>query len=180
MSSALPRAIRPGGIDQADFGDAVAHRQRVRDGAAERAAADDRDETHQDSTILVAMDTASQTTPDAGRDCATVAAVITGGSRGIGRAIAAALASPRRPRRHHRARASATCDAAAAAAAGTQSTPVRADVSKPDEAAARDRRRRSQTFGGLDVLVNNAGVGLFANVADMSIDAAGTRSSART
>ena len=42
-----------------------------------------------------------------------------------------------------------------------------ADVGKQTDAAARGDGRRS-AFGGLDVLVNNAGVGLFANVADMA------------
>jgi len=45
--------------------------------------------------------------------------------------------------------------------------PVRADVGKPDE-AGRAIDAAVERFGGLDVLVNNAGVGHFAHVADMS------------
>jgi len=45
---------------------------------------------------------------------------------------------------------------------------VRADVGKPAE-AARTIEAAVERFGGLDVLVNNAGVGLFANVADMDV-----------
>jgi NAD(P)-dependent dehydrogenase (short-subunit alcohol dehydrogenase family) len=46
--------------------------------------------------------------------------------------------------------------------------PVLADVRRPEQAASLIETAISR-FGGLDVLVNNAGVGLFANVADMSI-----------
>jgi hypothetical protein len=34
------------GIDQADFGNAIANRERVRHGTAERPASDNRDEAH--------------------------------------------------------------------------------------------------------------------------------------
>jgi len=46
---------------------------------------------------------------------------------------------------------------------------VRADVREPAD-AERLVAETVRRFGGLDVLVNNAGVGRFANVADMSID----------
>lgn len=95
---------------------------------------------------------------------ATVA-VVTGGSRGIGFAIASALVSKGarvvitgRERQH--------LDAAAGTL-GKAVHAVRADVSKADEAAAAIEAAVDQ-FGGLDVLVNNAGVGLFSSVADMS------------
>ena len=44
---------------------------------------------------------------------------------------------------------------------------VQADVTSPGD-ASRAIESAVQTFGGLDVLVNNAGVGHFAHVADMS------------
>jgi 3-oxoacyl-[acyl-carrier protein] reductase len=46
---------------------------------------------------------------------------------------------------------------------------VRADLRNSDE-AARAVAEAAEKFGGLDILINNAGVGVFANVADMSID----------
>ena len=38
------------------------------------------------------------------------------------------------------------------------------------EEASRAVEEAVRRFGGLDILINNAGVGLFANVADMSVD----------
>jgi NAD(P)-dependent dehydrogenase (short-subunit alcohol dehydrogenase family) len=99
-------------------------------------------------------------------------AVVTGGSRGIGLAIARALVS-----RGARVAITATSDATLRAAsselarAGDQSAvlPIRADVrrhAEMDEAIG----RVASEFGGLDILVNNAGVGLFRAVSDMSVD----------
>jgi NAD(P)-dependent dehydrogenase (short-subunit alcohol dehydrogenase family) len=91
---------------------------------------------------------------------------VTGGSRGIGLAIAGAFVE-RGARVVITGRDQNHLDEAAARFSRDAVLPVRADVGKPDEAgcaidAAVER------FGGLDVLVNNAGVGHFANVADMS------------
>jgi len=107
------------------------------------------------------MDTAPQTAPP---DLSALAAVITGGSRGIGRAIAGALAS-------HGAHVAITgrSDDDLRAASGGTIHPVRADVSRPDQAAAAIDSA-AQKFGGLDLLVNNAGVGWFASTADMTVD----------
>jgi NAD(P)-dependent dehydrogenase (short-subunit alcohol dehydrogenase family) len=108
------------------------------------------------------MDTAPQTAPP---DLSALAAVITGGSRGIGRAIATALAA-----RGARVAITGRNDDDLRAAAGATIHPVRADVSRPDQAVAAIDSAAEQ-FGGLDLLVNNAGVATFANAADMSVDA---------
>jgi 3-oxoacyl-[acyl-carrier protein] reductase len=97
----------------------------------------------------------------------TTVAVVTGGSRGIGLAIAEALTSngarvviTGRDRRH--------LDAAVAKL-GDRGRAVQADVTSADD-AARAVNSAAEQFGGLDVLVNNAGVGVFGNVADLPLD----------
>jgi len=96
-------------------------------------------------------------------------AIVTGGSKGIGLAIARAFLGrgmqvtiTGRAERDLR-------QAAASLSAGDKLHAVSADVR--DEAAARRIVAETVTrFGGVDVLVNNAGVGRFANVADMTPD----------
>ena len=98
--------------------------------------------------------------------------VVTGGSRGIGLAIAAALVEgggrvviTGRDQNHLEAAAGELQKNASDRDAVHA---VRADVRNAREAAgAIDTAVRK--FGGLDVLVNNAGVGLFADVAGMSV-----------
>jgi len=96
-------------------------------------------------------------------------ALVTGGSRGIGFATARHLLE----------------QGASVAITGTSEEhlataeqdlrgsgnvlPLRADVRQNDEVAAAVAAVVSR-FGGLDVLVNNAGVGVFRSVADMSVD----------
>jgi 3-oxoacyl-[acyl-carrier protein] reductase len=96
-------------------------------------------------------------------------AIVTGGSKGIGLAIARAFLdrgmqvtiTGRNPQDLERAQSLLS--------GGADVLTVAADVRIPDDA----QRAVDETvarFGGLDVLVNNAGIGRFANVADMSIE----------
>ena len=99
--------------------------------------------------------------------------VVTGGSRGIGLAIAAALVEgggrvviTGRDQNHLEAAAGELQKNASDRDAVHA---VRADVRNAREAAgAIDTAVRK--FGGLDVLVNNAGVGVFAPIAEMTLD----------
>jgi 3-oxoacyl-[acyl-carrier protein] reductase len=96
-------------------------------------------------------------------------AIVTGGSRGIGLAIASALLS-------HGARVAITGrspqhlkEAVGRLQGGDRVLSVQADVSREAdvERLVADTVAR---FGGLDILINNAGVGRFANVADLSTE----------
>ena len=96
-------------------------------------------------------------------------ALVTGGSRGIGLATARALVS-----RGASVAITGTSDERLAAASGDHEREaagrvlaVRADVRSADDMAAACRAAASK-FGGLDALVNNAGVGLFRAVSDMT------------
>lgn len=88
-------------------------------------------------------------------------ALVTGGSKGIGAGIAEALAH-----------AGASVISTSRSGDGPTAPNLlqnRADAQKPDD-AKRAVDEAVRAFGGLDILINNAGVGLFANVADMSVD----------
>jgi 3-oxoacyl-[acyl-carrier protein] reductase len=96
--------------------------------------------------------------------------IVTGGSKGIGLAVARALLA-----RDGQVAISARSDAdlrkaAESLAGGERLLTVRADVREPQD-AERLVRETAHRFGGVDVLINNAGVGVFANVAEMTIDA---------
>jgi short-subunit dehydrogenase len=98
--------------------------------------------------------------------------VVTGASSGIGRALCLALA-PQRPRLVLAARDAARLEEVAAAcrAAGAETLVVPTDVTSEDE-CRRLVARTVERFGGLDVLVNNAGIGMLARfdeVTDLSI-----------
>ena len=85
--------------------------------------------------------------------------VVTGGSRGIGRAICRALAGPDTHLffNYHSQEAAATDTQQQIAAAGGQATGIRADVAKAVEVEAFFDKILQQT-GRIDVLVNNAGI----------------------
>ena len=95
-------------------------------------------------------------------------AVVTGSSRGIGRAIAETLA-----REGARVVVSARTAADVERAVGEM---TRADLEARGQAcdvrnypeAESLMRFAAESWGGLDILVNNAGVGIFAHVADLS------------
>jgi NAD(P)-dependent dehydrogenase (short-subunit alcohol dehydrogenase family) len=99
-------------------------------------------------------------------------AFVTGGSRGIGQAIARALMLG-----GARVAITATSDDTlrkgvgelTSASSNAEVLPIRADVRRLVEVEqAIDAAVRR--FGGIDVLVNNAGVGIFQSVADMPVD----------
>ena len=99
-------------------------------------------------------------------------AVVTGGSRGIGLAIARTLVE-----RGARVAITATSDDSLSAAAGELGKvsanaavmALRADVRSYEE-VERAFSSVVHQFGGIDVVVNNAGVGAFSAVADMTIE----------
>jgi NAD(P)-dependent dehydrogenase (short-subunit alcohol dehydrogenase family) len=91
-------------------------------------------------------------------------AIVTGGSRGIGRAIVQALAHAG-ARVALTARGQADADRAAAEI-GSETFGVACDV-RSYEAVQRLFREVAKHAGGVDILVNNAGIGIFTPVADM-------------
>jgi NAD(P)-dependent dehydrogenase (short-subunit alcohol dehydrogenase family) len=116
-----------------------------------------------ESTILIAMSNASQ----AGK-----VALVTGGSRGIGLAIADAIVE-RGGSVVITGRDAGQLETASGLlekdGRSGRVHALRADVRSAAEAAAAVDAARER-FGGLDVLVNNAGVGIFANVAEMGVE----------
>jgi len=99
------------------------------------------------------------------------AAIVTGGSRGIGRAIAEALAKAdfKVAIGYRERRAEADALAARIHAAGGHAIAVRTDVTRTEDANALVKATLD-AFGGVDVLVNNAGIAL-PNVSFADTDA---------
>jgi NAD(P)-dependent dehydrogenase (short-subunit alcohol dehydrogenase family) len=97
-------------------------------------------------------------------------ALVTGGTRGIGLAIARALLDRGACVAVSGVRDESVRDATAALSAyAERATVIQADVRRADE-VERMVEETVAEFGGLDVLVNNAGVGRFVELADMSIE----------
>ena len=96
-------------------------------------------------------------------------AIVTGGSRGIGLAIARALVAEGVQvavigrSEAHLAAARPSIESAGPGAVET----LQADVRRADE-VARAIDATVARFGGLDILINNAGIGVFASVAAMT------------
>ena len=101
------------------------------------------------------------------------AAIVTGGSRGIGFAIAAALVS-RGSRVAITGRNQSDLEAAAkrltaVARGAAEVMPIAGDVGRPRD-AAETIEAAVRRFGALDMLINNAGIGILKNVTDMSVE----------
>ena len=107
-------------------------------------------------------------------------AIVTGGSSGIGRGIALELAREgaavtvadiqERPKRgKHHERDVSTTTAEEIAKIGGLATFVETDVSNPDH-LERLIDRGVEEFGGLDIIVNNAGISMHKNIESIEID----------
>jgi NAD(P)-dependent dehydrogenase (short-subunit alcohol dehydrogenase family) len=104
-------------------------------------------------------------------DLSGQAALITGGSRGLGKAIGSALAGAGAAvglvsRNLEQARAAAR---EVAAATGSRAVGLAADVARPDE-VSRMVGDALEQLGRIDILVNNAGAGLTGSTVDFSDD----------
>ncbi|MER6787337.1 SDR family oxidoreductase [Streptomyces sp. NPDC000658] len=98
------------------------------------------------------------------------AAVVTGGSRGIGRAVSRRLAQDGLAVLVNYAQDAASAEETVAAitADGGRAIAVRADVADEEEVAAMFDRAQEQ-FGGVDVVVNAAGRMALAPIADLDL-----------
>ncbi|MFF4906448.1 SDR family oxidoreductase [Streptomyces sp. NPDC001260] len=111
-------------------------------------------------------------TKDNSTSAAVRVAVVTGGSRGIGRAVSRRLAQDGLAVVVNYARddASAEETVAAITAGGGRAIAVRADVADEKEVAALFDRTQEE-FGGVDVVVNSAGRMALAPIADLDLAA---------
>ena len=105
-------------------------------------------------------------------DLSGKSAVVTGGARGIGRAIVLRLAEQGADVAfsYRGNEAAATETAAAAEALGRKALPMQADVSQPESADVLIKAAL-EAFGKIDILVNNAGITRDDLIMRMSIEA---------
>ena len=97
-------------------------------------------------------------------------AVVTGGGRGIGAAVARALAAEGAAVVvASRSGDELEATAAALREGGHRAWAVRCDVSDPGDVAAL-RKRAEEKLGGVDVLINNAGIGHSAKLEAITLD----------
>ena len=96
-------------------------------------------------------------------------AIVTGGTRGIGRAIAERLLREGCQVAICGRKQDSVDRAVAAMQAGGAIFGMAADITQPD-AVEKFFQAVDQKFGGLDILVNNAGEGVFRKVGDMTIE----------
>ena len=99
-------------------------------------------------------------------------ALVTGGSRGIGLATARALLTQGGSvaiTATDKARLEAAAKELAKDAASSRVLPIAANVRNYAEAEMAVAKTAAQ-FGGLDILINNAGVGVFRPVSEMTVD----------
>lgn len=98
-------------------------------------------------------------------------ALVTGGSRGIGAAIALALAENGADVAftYQRSAERAESTAASIAATGRRARAIQADSADP-QAITRSVRECVETLGGLDILVNSAAIGHAGPIADIDLN----------
>jgi NAD(P)-dependent dehydrogenase (short-subunit alcohol dehydrogenase family) len=99
-------------------------------------------------------------------------ALVTGASRGIGRAIAMALAEAGAHVLVHYGRSAREAESVVAAiqAKGGRANAIAADLGAPDGAALLAKEVRSIVGDRLDVLVSNAGISKAARIADYTVE----------
>jgi len=99
-------------------------------------------------------------------------ALVTGGSRGIGAAIAQVLAERGADVAFTYQNAAEKAEAVARAieGVGRRAVSIRADSADPD-AIERSVREAVSAFGGLDILINSAAIGLSGPIADIDLAA---------
>jgi 3-oxoacyl-[acyl-carrier protein] reductase len=108
---------------------------------------------------------------DGSKRLAGKAALVTGGSRGIGAAIAKRLAADGAAVAITYSASPARADEVVHAieSSGGRAMAIRADAADP-EAVRRAVAATVEAFGGIDILVNNAGIGVIAPIEQFSMD----------